>query len=72
MLGKTHNPVGASLLAKALGQLVKMSNVPTLSRAGSLPPGNLIARTVPFFCRSNHDPSKESRTRCARRAVENP
>ncbi|MEI4520775.1 hypothetical protein V8J63_10120, partial [Pseudomonas sp. CCNWLW23] len=32
-----RSPVGASLLAKALGQAMKMLNVPPSSRAGSLP-----------------------------------
>ena len=32
-----RKPVGASLLAKALGQAMKMLNVPPSSRAGSLP-----------------------------------
>ncbi|VVO70325.1 hypothetical protein PS732_01289 [Pseudomonas fluorescens] len=33
----TQAPVGASLFAKAVGQLTAMSDVPTSSRAGSLP-----------------------------------
>nr|TSB51813.1 hypothetical protein FEE99_13355 [Pseudomonas sp. ef1] len=32
----TQNPVGASLLARALGQALTLLDVPTLSRAGSL------------------------------------
>ncbi|RYM43792.1 hypothetical protein EVS84_07800 [Pseudomonas koreensis] len=32
-----QNPVGASLLAKAVGQSTDMLNVPTHSRASSLP-----------------------------------
>jgi hypothetical protein len=32
-----RSPVGASLLANALGQAMKMLNVPPPSRAGSLP-----------------------------------
>jgi len=40
-------PVGASLLAKAVGQFDVMLNVPALSRAGSLPHG---FRGVHRFC----------------------
>ncbi|TNB80064.1 hypothetical protein FHJ31_21845 [Pseudomonas sp. Fig-3] len=35
----TQNPVGASLLAIAVGQLAPMPNVPPPSRASSLPQG---------------------------------
>ncbi|TDK51879.1 hypothetical protein E1508_24905 [Pseudomonas moraviensis] len=34
--GLTQKPVGASLLAKALGQALTLLDVPTLSRAGPL------------------------------------
>ncbi|AUO46235.1 hypothetical protein C1C98_12605 [Pseudomonas ogarae] len=36
----THHPVGASLLAIAVGQPASMLNVPPSSRASSLPPGD--------------------------------
>jgi len=37
--GSAQNSVGASLLAMAFGQAMKMLNVPPSSRAGSLPQG---------------------------------
>ncbi|RYM42455.1 hypothetical protein EVS84_08350 [Pseudomonas koreensis] len=38
-IGSTPNPVGASLLAKAPDQAIKMLNVPPPSRASPLPQG---------------------------------
>ncbi len=41
MADPPHNPVGASLLAMAVGQLATILNVPPSSRAGSLPQGGV-------------------------------